>query len=549
MNSMAKFDLDQLLENYSSEELEIAIDKADCAESLVAFIKRAWHIVEPSQTYIHNWHIDLLAVHLEAITDGKMIDAETYYNRLLINVPPGAMKSLLVSVFWPAWEWGPKNMPSMRYVCASHSSELAVRDSTKMRRLIQSDWYQARWGDIVILTGDQNAKTKFENTATGFRQAIAAGSITGARGDRIIIDDPHSVESAASEAMRKTTIDWFEQAVPTRLNNPDKSAIVVIMQRLHEEDVSGVIIENELGYDHIMFPMEFDPDRKCTTILGYEDPREEFGELLFPERFSEAVVKRDKKALGSEYAVAGQFQQMPTPAGGGIIKQEYWQLWENADVYPAFDYIIASLDTAFTEKTENDPTAMTVWGVFTEDPIAAATRKIGKDGHSYALDRTYVATHPKVMLIYAWQDRLQLAGVVEKVYDTMKRMKVETILIENKAAGIPVAQELRRLYSGRGFQVILDDPKSLDKTARLYSIQHLFAEGLIYAPDKSWADMVIQQAIMFPKGKHDDLVDTISMALRYLRRTGLIERAEEAQSYLDESLKHKGAPPAPLYAV
>ena len=139
---------------------------------------------------------------------------------------------------------------SKRFLCASHSQSLAIRDSTKMRRLIQSEWYQSRWGDLVTLTGDQNAKTKFETTSMGFREAVAAGSITGSRGDIVIIDDPHSVEGAASDAMRASTIEWFLEAVPTRLNNPKKSAIVVIMQRLHEEDVSGVILNKSLGYDH-----------------------------------------------------------------------------------------------------------------------------------------------------------------------------------------------------------------------------------------------------------------------------------------------------------
>ena len=548
MNPHDEIDVDELLESYTAEELTILLDKADCEESFVEFIKLAWHVVEPGQPYLHNWHIDLIANHLVAITDEMMIDEEKYYNRLLINVPPGAMKSLLVGVFWPAWEWGPRNMPHLRYVCASHGLDLAIRDSTKMRRLVQSEWYQKRWGDTVILTGDQNAKTKFETTATGFRQAIAAGGITGARGDRVIIDDPHTVESAASEQQRASTIEWFEQAVPTRLNNPDKSAIVVIMQRLHEEDVSGVIIDKQLGYDHIMLPMEYDPTRSMPTMLGWEDPREEAGDLLFAERFPAHVVERDKRIMGP-YAISGQFQQTPTPAGGGIIKRDWWQLWEH-DTFPAFDYIVAALDTAYTTKTENDYTAMTVWGVFTEDPVAADGMKTpGGRFDMYKKERSYKAPHPKVMLIYAWQERLELANSVTKTAETVKRFKVDSILIENKAAGYPVAQELRRLYSSQGFQVIMDDPKSMDKLSRLYSIQHFFAEGLVYAPDKSWADQVITQTVSFPKAKHDDLVDTISMAMRYFRRTGLISRPEEAQSDYDNSIRHQGAPPSPLYAV
>lgn len=546
-------DVDELLNQYHPDDLLIALDRADCADSFVTFIRAAWPQVEPGQPYVHNWHIDFICAHLQAITEGVMIDEEEYYNRLLINVPPGMMKSLLVNVFWPSWEWGPKNMPSMRYVCASHSLDLAIRDSTKMRRLIQSEWYQKRWGDRVQLTGDQNAKVKFENTATGFRQAIAAGSITGARGDRVIIDDPHSVESAASEQQRATTIDWFERAVPTRLNNPDRSAIIVIMQRLHEEDVSGIILEKELGYDHIMLPMEFDPSRTAPTLLDWEDPRTDVGELMFPERFPAHSVARDKKVMGP-YAVSGQLQQIPTPSDGGIIKRDWWQVWppegsdeSEKDTYPVFDYIVAYLDTAYTEKTENDPSAITFWGVFSDDPIAKATRVLARDNRPYNIERTYTASHPKVMLAYAWQDRLALHPLVEKVHSMMKIMKADCLLIENKAAGHSVAQELARLYRNKGYMVILDDPKDRDKISRLYSVQHLFAEELIYAPNKVWADMVINQVMVFPKGKNDDLVDTTSGALSYLRRTGMIERAEEAQMALNDSLLFKGKPPAPLY--
>ena len=523
------------------------VEKRMCELSFVEYIKQAWHVIEPGQEYLHNWHIEAIAAHLEAITDEMMIDDERYYNRLLINVPPGAMKSLLCNVLWPSWEWGPRNMPYLRYVCASHAMPLAVRDSVKMRRLVASEWYQTRWGDRVTLTGDQNEKIKYETTATGFRQAVAFEGMTGARGDRVIIDDPHSVSSASSEQKRATTIDTFEQAVPTRLNNPDRSAIVVIMQRLHEEDVSGVIIEKQLGYDHIMIPMEYDPDRAAPTMLGWEDPRTAKGELMFPARFPKHVVERDKKIMGT-YAASGQFQQLPTPEDGGIIKRKHWQLWEDPK-FPPFDYIIASLDTAYTEKTENDPSAMTVWGVWTDDPKTHATRMLGKDG--YHIVRTYDEKEvpPRIMLMYAWQQHLEMPELIQKVSDTCQRWKVSRLLIENKSVGMPVARELRRMYSGKNFGVQLEDPGSIDKMARLYSVQHLFEEGLVYCPDKAWADEVISQCMRFPKAKHDDLVDTVSMAMRYLRRSGFILRTDEVSQDYEDSRQHLGRQPEPLYGA
>ena len=531
------------------EASQFKVDRRLAELSLVEFIKQAWHVIEPGQEYIHNWHIDAIADHLTAISDEDMIDDERYYNRLLINVPPGAMKSLLVNVMWPAWEWGPRNQPNLRYVCASHNLDLAIRDAVKMRRLVTSEWYQERWGDRVILTGDQNAKTRFENSATGFRQAVAMSSMTGSRGDRIILDDPHSVSSAASEAERSTTIDTFEQAIPTRLNNPDKSAIVIIMQRLHEEDVSGVVLEKKLGYDHIMIPMEFDPDRAMPTLLGWQDPRIKKGELFFPKRFPKHVVDRDKRIMGT-YAASGQFQQLPTPEDGGIIKRKHWQLWEEP-VYPPFDYIIASLDTAYTEKTENDPSAMTVWGVWTDDPKSHATRIMSRDGRVNQIIRTYDEKEvpPRVMLMHAWAKHLEMPELISEVGQTCLRWKVSKLLIENKSVGMPVARELRRMYSGKNFGVQLEDPGSIDKMARLYSVQHLFEEGMVYCPDKDWADEVISQCMRFPKAKHDDLVDTVSMAMRYLRRSGFILRGDEVQDDYDDTKVHNGSPPQPLYGI
>lgn len=538
----------------------IALDRADCAESLSVFIRLAWHIIEPGQPYVHGWHIDAICEHLEAITDEWIMDDGRPYNRLLVNVPPGMAKSLIVGVFWPAWEWGPKNMPHMRYVCAAHSQDLAVRDSMRMRRLVVSDWYRERW-PAVRLVADQNQKSKFETTATGFRQAIAAGSITGARGDRVILDDPHSVEGANSEQMRASTIQWFKEAVPTRLNNPDRSAIVVIMQRLHEEDVSGVIIDQDLGYDHMMLPMRYDPARAKPTLLGFEDPREDDGELLFPERFPRDVVDRDERVLGP-YATAGQFQQEPAPRGGGIIKREYWQLWD-APHNPDCSFILASLDTAYTTKQENDFSALTVWGVFTGAHGETANRYIDRGGRmqdggaqSALFDQgLHIKTgydlaaqlSPKVILMAAWQDKLTLHDLVERVAETCRKWRVDKLLIEDKAAGHSVAQELQRLYYGQGFMVHLINPGAIDKVARLHSVEPIFADGMVYAPDRPSIEKVKVQLEVFPRGKNDDLVDTVSQALRYLRDVGMLARSVEVEDETLSAMEYRGGPVARLY--
>lgn len=531
-----------------------ALDKEACERSLAEFVERAWAQLEPSMPYVHNWHIDFLCEHLEAITAGEQIDGEVY-NRLLINIPPGMMKSMLVSIFWPAWEWGPCDMPGLRIIAASHSMEsCSERDNIRMRRLITSDWYKKHWGDRVILTGDQNQRKKFENTAGGWRQAVASGSITGVRADRVVIDDPLSVDDANSDATRNSINTWFREAVPTRLNSPKKSVIVVIMQRLHEYDVSGLILDSRLGYDHIMLPMRFEPDRSFPTKLGLSDPRTVAGELMFPERFPLDVVERDEKVL-TPYAVAGQFQQSPVPRGGGVIQDAWWQLWTPSE-YPPMDYIVASIDTAYTEKQENDPSAMTIWGVWSGDGGVSnrATRAVDRYGRTVEVPESVhtglLDAIPKVMLMFAWQQRIGLHDLVNRVAKDCRTYKVDLLLVENKASGISVAQEIRRLYGHENWAVQLKDPKSQDKLARLYSVQTVFAESQVWAPDKDWAEEVIRQCASVPKCKHDDLADTTSQALRHLRDCGLLTRSAERLAEIDRDMDYANVKQAPpLYSV
>jgi predicted phage terminase large subunit-like protein len=193
---------------------------------------------------------------------------------------------------------------------------------------------------------------------------------------------------------------------------------------------------------------------------------------------------------------------------------------------------------------------MTVWGVWKGgDQTAVVTRTMGADGQMAILNRQYKEEHPRCMLMYAWAERLELHQLIEKVQETMDNYGVEKLLIENKASGISVAQELRRVYGYDEFAVQLIDPKGLDKLARLYSIQHLFAEGLIHAPDRPWAEAVINQAAQFPRGKHDDLVDTASMALKHLREIGLLVRGAEWTAGLDEGRMHISDQEQPLYPI
>jgi predicted phage terminase large subunit-like protein len=236
------------------------------------------------------------------------------------------MKSLLL-VFWNAWEWGPKRLPSLRYLTTSFSDKNVTRDISKVRRLVESEAYQALWGDLVEPT-PKWGEHLIVNKRTGFREGRAFASMTGGRGDRVAIDDPHSVDTAESDAERAATIKTFREAIPDRLNDMRKSVIVVIMQRLHEDDVAGTILKLKLPYVHLNLPMEFDSTRRCRThrkdgSLLFEDPRTADGELLFPERFPREVVEGLKHSKGA-YAYSGQYQQRPTPREGGLFKRAFF---------------------------------------------------------------------------------------------------------------------------------------------------------------------------------------------------------------------------------
>lgn len=516
------------------------LDRVECEESLYDFLMSGWQYIDPSP-FTPGWVIEAVAEHLQAVCDGEI-------RRLLVNIPPRCSKSSLTSVAFPAWVWAqrqrsPTSGPGVQFLHASYAQSLSLRDSVKCRRLIESPWYQRLWGDRFTLTGDQNTKTRFDNTLGGSRLSTSVGSaLTGEGGSIIVVDDPNAAQEAFSEATIEATIEWWDGALSTRLNDPKTGAFIVIQQRLSEEDLTGHILSKEAdNWTHLCLPMRYEPERSYVTSIGWQDPRTEPGELLWPERFGEPEVVSLEKSMGP-WTSAGQLQQRPEPKGGGIIKRDWWQLWAE-DAYPAMDYIVASLDTAYTTKTENDFSAMTVWGVFSGDVVAQAA----KTENGGNVERSYGQQHPRVMLMQAWAERLELHDLVEKVAATCRRMRVDKLIIENKAAGHSVAQELRRLFGHEDWGVQLLDPKGQDKLARLYSVQHLFAEGMVYSPDRSWADQVITQVGTFPKGKHDDLVDTVSQAIRHMRDLGLLTRGPEWTASVEEGMQHRGTAPAPLY--
>ncbi len=280
---------------------------------LHGFIEEFWYVLEPARRFVSGWAIRAMCDHLEGVTAGE-------FRRLLETVPPGMMKSLML-VFWTAWEWGPKNMAHIQVLATSYSQDNVHRDNMKLRDLVVSEKYQALWP--LGLRADQNSKSKFINERGGLSWARPFGSMTGGRGDRVKIDDPHSTKTAESDQQRREAVKILREQITDRLNDVQVSAIVMIMQRLHEQDAAAAAIEMG-NYVHLNLPMRFEPENRCVTPI-FADRRTLDGELLFPERFPEAEMVQMERDKGS-YAWAGQYQQRPAPRDGGQFKRAWFEI-------------------------------------------------------------------------------------------------------------------------------------------------------------------------------------------------------------------------------
>lgn len=452
-----------------------AIERELCRRSFADFIRLAWpHLIPDRLKW--NWHIDAVAQHLEAVSRGEI-------NRLLINVPPGTSKSTITGVMYPAWLWGPAGKPGHRYIGAAHEQGLAVRDNRLMRELVTSPWYQNLWP--TSLKGDQNEKLYFENERRGFRQACAVASMTGRRGHTIAWDDPLSPEKANSEAHRAEAIRILTETVPTRLNDPENSAIIVVMQRLHEDDPSGYILANDLGYEHLLIPMEFEPERRVTTKIGWTDPRTAEGELLDAGRFPQQVIDRDKKAMGS-YAWAGQMQQRPAPRGGGMFKRE-WFIPKGAA--PAGTKWVRGWDLAATASATAAYTAGALVGRAPDGTFwIGDMRRI--QGSPADVERLLVGT--------AAQDGKKVEGSIPQ---------------DPGQAGKAQSQYLIRQLAGFTYHAT---PESGDKATRAEPLAAQAEAGNVFLVEGDWNKAFLDEVTMFPVGKYKDQVDAATRAFSVL---------------------------------
>lgn len=455
-------------------------------DNLRDFVAQAWHVVEPETDYKSNWHIDIMCEHLEACRKREI-------RNLLINIPPRMMKSLTCSVFFPAWNW--IHSPGDRYLYASYSDSLATDHSVATRRVVESEWYQARWGNKVRIIRGSNLKTKFETTKLGSRVSTSVqGSSTGKGANFVVVDDPHNVKEAESDVKRIAVLEWWDKVMASRFNDPLTGVRIIVMQRVHEQDLSGHVLEQG-GYTHLNLPMEYEPKTFYFTGFGKPDPRTEDGELLFPERIGREEVDDLKLRLGSR-AYAGQYQQRPAPAEGAILKRDWFMRYTHI---PELVYMTMCVDTASKKGQQNDYTAIMTMGA-------------GADGGFYVLD-VY-----RAKLEFPEQKR-----VLRSLYETWQPNEV---VVEDTSNGTAILQSLSddALVSSRQnrefvtpMPMIAHSPGSRDKEQRVHAISpYVEARRVLLPTNRTFVDDFLDEAVGFPNAAHDDMVDTLVMALERL---------------------------------
>lgn len=446
---------------------------------LATFSRGAWPILEPGTPLQWNWHLDYICEHLVLCRQRRI-------RRLMVNVPPQTMKTRLVSVFYPTWCWS--LAPHQRFLAASYSADLSTNHNVERRRIAESDWFQSHWPGKVSFTPDQNRKTEFENTAGGKMSITSPGGTATGRGAHdVICDDLVSADDADSDAHRESANDFFDGTLRTRLSDQISGVFIIVMQRLHEDDLTGHLLAKAAPgeWTVIRLPMIAEEDERWEFPISGRIVERKAGEPLWPSRFPMEVCESIKRDVGS-YRWAGQYQQRPAPPEGAIIKRQWIKFY--TELPSKFDTKIQSWDCTFKDTSKSDFVAGHVWGM--------------KGGEFYLLDRTHA--------------RLDMPATMAAVKGKRaQHPDAQAILIEDKANGPAVIQMLRAEIPG----ILPINPEG-GKESRLRAVSPLFEAGNVYLPDPSiapWVEDVIAELTVFPNGAHDDDVDAASQALNWLR--------------------------------
>lgn len=458
--------------------------------SLAEFVKQAWPVFEPSTPLKWSWVLDAICEHVQALLEDRLTRDGKVIRNLVINVPPGTSKSTITSVCVPAWQW--IRNPAWRGLFASGNENVAVRDSIKCRSLLDSDWYRGMFRPTWRFSKDQNAKTLYQNSATGFRQAISAGAIVvGQRADDLFVDDPNGTNEGAAD--RANILNWWDNAMWNRLNDLSAGHRVIIQQRVHEDDLTGHVQgKDPADWAFLVIRMEYeaptekDPGPAPTPGLNWVDPRTVEGELMFPERFPAEVVEAQKKVLGTA-GTAGQLQQRPAPKDGLIFKAGFVRFYKTGSE-PEFTRKFLTADTAFSKEKTAD---FSVIGAAGECNIP------GKMG---------------LWFTDLWREQVGFPELKTQAILMAAKHNPDAFLVEDKASGQSLIQVLENDTDLPVVRVKVDT----DKVTRANAAAPTWEAGRIWLPeDAPWTADFLAELYAFPRGKNDDQVDVLTQLIKY----------------------------------
>lgn len=479
----------------TADETLRAVRAERARRSLAACVRYGWHVLEPTTPLIWNWHLQAMCDHVQALYEGRIA-----CNALSINVPPGSSKSRIFSVFAPAWWW--IDHADFRSIFSSANPRVVIRDSVYTRDLITSRWYQESFRPTWRLTGDQNAKVLFRNTAGGFRLAIGSGArVTGDRANGLFMDDMLDAAEAESRPSHDAFATFYDNAFANRVSEPTKAIRGMISQRLHENDPAGHVVKVET-WAELVIRQEYEVPAdgvKPTTAIGWCDPRSAAGELMDPVRFPRSYVDAEKRRLGTR-GFAAQHQQRPSPAEGAIIKRAWIKRYhtprdEKGNMLPPRDIVrvlaitrvVQGVDTALSVKSSADNTA----------------------------DATIGEAPNRYYMLDLFLDKVDAPTGRSTIIGLQAKWGAAAVVIEggSSASGKAAAQSIKadtRL-------VIIEQPVMGDKVVGMNKIAPAIEAGLFYVPDdQEWAERFIESLIHFPTGEYDDDDDAVRIALDYL---------------------------------
>jgi predicted phage terminase large subunit-like protein len=465
------------------------------------FAERCFSELNPAAALVENWHLEVIAAKLTAVREGKI-------RRLIINLPPRHLKSLMASIAFPAWCLG--HDPSAQILCVSYAQDLADKLARDCRHVMTSSWYRQLFP--TRLAAHRQAVQEFLTTRQGFRLATSTGGVLTGRGaDIILIDDPLKPDEALSESQRNAANEWYDHTLYSRLNDKRDGALVIIMQRLHEDDLVGHVLAQE-PWEVVSFPAiaEADEIHEIETVLGPRCFTRRQGEALHPEREPLDTLDRIRRTIG-EYHFAGQYQHSPAPLGGGLVKTEWFKRYRAHERPERFDRIVQSWDTANKATELSDFSVCTTWGIK------------GKE----------------LFLLAVFRQRLEYPHLRRAVREQQRLFDANVVLIEDKASGTQLIQELIEdgCYGVTRYQ------PTTDKIMRMHAQTAIIENGFVRIPENApWLAEYLHEMTVFPKGKHDDQVDSTAQFLDWVKKPMPNWGIYEATRRLAEALEQQPKP-------